>query len=168
MTASTATGRGGLARTGRTLVLGVMIACLGIFAFSGSAKADPFGIGLNDGLAKVSNAEISAAKIGTVKVKGPKRIRKGRIATYSVRIKNTGNATATGVRLKVSGRGLSVSTSVADIGAGNSRTTTVTVRPTKKGKIRAKFRVTSENAGSKTVRKTVIVTVFTKKVPVTG
>lgn len=168
MTASTATDRGRLARMSRALVLGAMIACLGVFAFTGSAKADPFGIGLDDGLAKSGNAEISAAKIGKVKVNGPKRIRKGRIATYSVRIKNTGNATATGVRLKVSGRGLSFSTSVADIGPGNSRTTTVTVRPRKKGKIRAKFRVTSENAGSKTVRKTVIVTVFKKKVPVTG
>ena len=108
------------------------------------------------------------AKIKKVTVKGPKKVKKGQKATYRVKIKNGGNTAAEGVRLKVSGRGVKFSTSVGKIGAGKSRTTRIRVRPRKKGKFTAKFKVTSKNAGKKTVKKKIRVFVFKKKIPVTG
>ncbi len=95
------------------------------------------------------------AKISKVTVKGPSKIKKGKKSTYKVTIKNTGNADATGVRLKVSGKGLSFNTSVGKIAAGKSRTTNVKVKPKKTGKVKAQFKVTSKNAGGKTVKKTI-------------
>ena len=44
------------------------------------------------------------ARIGRVTVSGPARVRKRRVATYRVRVHNSGNALARGVRLQVSGR----------------------------------------------------------------
>jgi hypothetical protein len=88
-----------------------------------------------------------------VKVSGPAKVRKGKKATYKVKIKNGGNATAKGVRLKVSGKGLSFNTSVGKIKAGKTRTVKIKVKPRKPGKIKAKFKVTSKNAGGKTVKK---------------
>ena len=59
---------------------------------------------------------VPKAKISKVKVSGPSKVKKGKKATYKVKITNSGNAAATGVRLKVSGRGLSFNTSVGKIG----------------------------------------------------
>jgi len=95
------------------------------------------------------------ARIGSVTVSGPASARKGKSVTYRAKIKNTGNAQATGVRLTVSGRGIRSSASGGSISAGATRTVRVKVRPSKTGKIRATFKVTSSNAGSKTVRKTI-------------
>ena len=93
------------------------------------------------------------AKIGKVKVSGPNKAKRGRKATYKVRITNSGNATATGVRLKVKGRGLSFNTSVGKIGPKKTRTVKVKVKPKKPGKVKATFRVSSKNAGGRTVTK---------------
>ncbi len=95
------------------------------------------------------------AKIGKVTVKGPSKAKKGKNTTYRVSIKNTGDAAAKGVRLRVSGRGLKINSPVGQIGAKKTRTIRVNVRPRKTGKVRAQFRVTSNNAGKKTVKKTV-------------
>ena len=95
------------------------------------------------------------AKIGRVKVQGPSKVKRGRAATYKVRIKNTGTTTANGVRLRVSGRGVRVNTTAGKIAAGKTRTVRVKARFTRKGKIKASFRVTSKNAGKKTIRRTV-------------
>ncbi len=97
------------------------------------------------------------AKIGKVSVKGPAKVKKGKKATYRVKISNSGNADATGVRLKVSGKGLNFNTSIGKIAAGKTRTVKVKVKPTKPGKVKASFKVTSKNAGGKTVKKTVTV-----------
>ena len=40
------------------------------------------------------------ARIGAVTVTGPSRVGKGQAATYRIRISNSGNATASGVRVK--------------------------------------------------------------------
>ena len=95
------------------------------------------------------------AKITKVTVKGPSKVKKGRKATYKVRIKNSGNAKATGVRIKVKGRGVSFSTSVGKIGAKKTRTVKVRLKARKPGKVRVSFKVTSKNAGGKTVKKTI-------------
>ena len=50
MTASTASTRGGVGRKATALILGALIACLGVFAFStGQAKAAPFTMPLTNG-----------------------------------------------------------------------------------------------------------------------
>ena len=60
-----------------------------------------------------------------------------------------------GVRLKVSGRGVSFNTSVGKIGAGKTKTVKVKVKSRKKGKVKATFKVNSKNGGSKTANKTI-------------
>ncbi len=96
---------------------------------------------------------IYQAKIGRVTVRGPASTKRNRKAAYRVTISNSGNAVATGVRLKISGRGISFNTSAGVIQSGTSRTVKVKVKPKKPGKIKASFKVTSENAGGKTAKK---------------
>ena len=95
------------------------------------------------------------AGFNQVKVSGPAKVKRKKKATYKVGISNSGNAAATGVRLKVSGRGLTFNTSVGVIEGGTTRTVKVKVKPKKPGKVKASFKVTSENAGGKTIRKTI-------------
>ncbi len=47
------------------------------------------------------------AKISKVKVSGPSKVKKGKQATYKVKITNSGNANAKGVSVKVRGKGIS-------------------------------------------------------------
>ncbi len=98
------------------------------------------------------------AKIGKVKVKGPAKVKKGKKATYKVRVTNSGNAAATGVRLKVSGKGISFNPRSASIPAGKTRTVRVNAQARRPGKIGATFKVTS-SAGGKTVKKRITVEV---------
>jgi hypothetical protein len=95
------------------------------------------------------------ARIGSVTVSGPNRIRNRKPATYKVKIRNSGNAQATGVRLVAAGRGIRVNVPVKAINPGVTRTVRLTVRARNKGRIKATFKVTSNNAGSRTVRKTI-------------
>jgi subtilisin family serine protease len=97
------------------------------------------------------------ARIGKVTVKGPASARRGKTATYSAKIANSGNAEAKGVRLKVSGRGVGFDALVGKVAAGKTRTVKVKLKPRKTGKVKVTFKVTSSNAGSKTVKKTVTV-----------
>ena len=95
------------------------------------------------------------AKIGSLVVSGPGKVKRGKTVTYKARIANTGTATATGVRLAISGRGVSVNTSVGSIAAGSSKTVSVRAKFRKTGKLRAIFKATSTNAGSKQTAKTI-------------
>ena len=96
---------------------------------------------------------VGEAKIGKVKVKGPAKVKRKKKATYKVKIKNSGNAKATGVRLKVKGRGVNSKTSVGKIGAMKTRTVKIKLKPKKPGKVKLTFKVTSKNAGGRTVKK---------------
>ncbi len=98
---------------------------------------------------------VAVAKISKVKVSGPKKVKKGKKGTYKVRISNSGNAAANGVKLKVKGKGVKAKRSVGKIAAGKSKTVKVKVKPKKPGKVKASFKVTSKNAGGKTVKKTI-------------
>ncbi len=49
MTASTASTRGAFGRKAKMLILGAMVACLGVFAFAGPAKAAPASMDLTNG-----------------------------------------------------------------------------------------------------------------------
>ena len=93
------------------------------------------------------------ARIGRVKVGGPAKVRNGKKATYKVRITNSGNARANGVELKVKGKGVRAKKTVGRIAAGKTRTIKVSLKFKKPGRIKAAFRVTSKNAGGKTVKK---------------
>lgn len=95
------------------------------------------------------------ARIGKVTVTGPARLRKGRATTYRAKITNSGNARAAGVRLIASGRGIRFNAPAGTINAGATRTVNFRIRPSRTGRIKATFRVTSSNAGTKTVSKTV-------------
>ena len=97
----------------------------------------------------------TAAKIGSLTVSGPGKVKRGKTVTYRATIGNTGTATATGVRLVISGRGVSANTSVGSIAPGSSRTVTVKARFRTVGQLRAIFRATSNNAGSKQAAKTI-------------
>jgi hypothetical protein len=105
----------------------------------------------------VDTAAPGKATISKVTVSGPAKVKKGRKAAYRVKITNSGNAEATGVGLKVSGRGVSFATSVGTIAAGESRTVKVKIRPKRPGKVKVSLKVTSSNAGSKTVKKKITV-----------
>jgi hypothetical protein len=95
------------------------------------------------------------AKIGGLKVSGPSKVKLNKSATYKVKIRNTGGATAKGVRLKVTGKGVSFNASVGKIGAKKTKTVRVKAKFTKRGKVKAKFKVTSNNAGGKTTKRTI-------------
>jgi hypothetical protein len=97
------------------------------------------------------------ANLSRVNVSGAARIRKGRMAVYRVGITNSGDAAATGVRVRVSGRGIKAGAAVGAIPAGVARTVKVRLKPTKPGRMVASFRVSSENAGARTVKKTLTV-----------
>ncbi len=77
---------------------------------------------------ELQESPLAVAKIGKVKVKGPAKVKRGKKATYKVKITNSGNAKATGVRLKVKGRGVSFNTSIGKIGAKKTRTVKVKLK----------------------------------------
>lgn len=97
------------------------------------------------------------AKLGRVSVSGPKRARKGRPATFKVKVTNSGNAVATGVKLRASGRGISAVASAGSVPAGGTKTIKLKLRPKKTGKVKVTFKVTTANAGTKTSGKKIAV-----------
>lgn len=97
------------------------------------------------------------AVIGKVGVRGPARVKRGDLATYRVTIVNAGDAEATGLRLRVKGRGVSSVSPAGNISAGDTRTVKVDLKPRKLGRTKVGFRVTSMNAGSKSVKRRITV-----------
>jgi hypothetical protein len=97
------------------------------------------------------------ARIGKVRVSGPKKVRRGRRATYRLRISNSGDVPADRVKLRVGGRGVRAKKSVGEIAPGGVRTVRVRVKPKKPGRIKVSFRVTSGNAGARTVKRKITV-----------
>lgn len=97
------------------------------------------------------------AKIGKVTVSGPGKVKKGGRATFVVSIKNTGDDSARGVKLKVSGGAAAINRSVGGIAGGQTKAPRVSVKLNKVGRIRLTFRVTSANAGGKSSAKKVTV-----------
>lgn len=101
------------------------------------------------------NATIYKAKIGKVRIMGPSKVKKGKKATYKVKVFNSGNADATGVQLQV--KGIKAKGKVGTIAVGKSKTVKVKLKFKKPGKVKLTFKVTSSNAGGKTVKKTITV-----------
>jgi hypothetical protein len=92
------------------------------------------------------------ARIGKLGVRGPFKVKKGRLATFRVRITNFGNAEAKGVKVKGSGRGVSFKTSIGKIAPKKTRAFKVKVKPKKAGRVKITFKATSSNAGGSAVR----------------
>jgi len=97
------------------------------------------------------------AKISRVTVKGPAKIKRKKFATYNVRITNSGEAAATGVKVKVTGKGISLTRSSVAIPPDSTQIVKVKLKAKKPGKLALTFKVTSANGGTKTARKTVTV-----------
>jgi len=95
-----------------------------------------------------------AAKFSALKIKGPASVKAGKKGTYKVTVKNAGTATAKGGKLAVSGKGVKGKASFGNLAAGASKTVTVKVKFTKKGKVKAKFKASAGKV-SKTATKSV-------------
>ena len=102
-----------------------------------------------------SDAPPAVASLGKVTVTGPSKAKRGKTVSYKVKVTNTGTAAATGVRLAISGRGVKLNTGVASIPAKGSRTVTVKPKFKTVGKVKATFKATSGNAGTKSASKTI-------------
>lgn len=98
------------------------------------------------------------ARISKVAVSGPASAARGKVATYRVTVTNAGGVAATGVALAVSGKGIGAKLALGTIAAGKTVTAKVKVRPKSAGRIKTTFTVTSTDAGSRSVAKTITVT----------
>lgn len=101
--------------------------------------------------------EPSIATIDKVSVRGAVKLRRGKKSTFTVKVTNSGDAEAAGTKLAVSGRGIRASTSIGKVAANQSRSVRIKLKPTKLGRTRLSFKVTSSNAGGRTVKKTITV-----------
>jgi hypothetical protein len=97
------------------------------------------------------------ASLGKVTVSGPGKVKRGKTATWKVRIPNVGDATATGVRVAVAGRGVKLNTPAASIAPGKARSETIKAKLRKPGTFTVTFKVNTANAGSKIVKRKVTV-----------
>jgi hypothetical protein len=93
------------------------------------------------------------ARIGSVRVVGPRNARRGRLVTFRVAVRNVGNATLTRGRLVASSRGVRVNTRIGPINAGKTRVIRVRVRFQRLGRQRLVIRVARQGAGNKAVVK---------------
>lgn len=96
-------------------------------------------------------------RIGKVRVGGPRRLELGKPGAYRVKLGAAGSAQARGVILKVSGRGVRFRKKVGKVSPGKARKIRIRLKPMRAGRIRLNFKVTSRNAGSRTVAKKVVV-----------
>jgi hypothetical protein len=92
-------------------------------------------------------------RLGKVVVRGPTRMKSGRSGIFRVTISNPNNVDVSGVRVAVSGRGVKARSLVGRIRAGTARTIRIRLRPTWTGRTFANFRISSDNAGGKSVKK---------------
>ncbi|WP_372735870.1 FG-GAP repeat domain-containing protein [Nocardioides sp.] len=102
-------------------------------------------------------APVLKAKIGKVKLKGSTKARRGKKSTYTVIITNSGQAAATGVTIKVRGKGIGAKVSVGTIRPAETTKAKVKFWPKKSGKVKVAFKITSKNAGNRTVTKNLTV-----------
>jgi hypothetical protein len=100
---------------------------------------------------------VDEATIGSVRVKGPSKIKKGRTVVFRIITTNSGGATATGVRIRVKGRGANLKRLVGKIAPHTKRSVKINLKARKSGKYKLTFKVTTANAGSETVKKKITV-----------
>ncbi|MFZ9668560.1 MAG: CARDB domain-containing protein [Solirubrobacterales bacterium] len=93
--------------------------------------------------------------LANLKAKGPKKAKLNKKVVFRITATNSGDATATGLKLKAAGKGVKASKSVGSLAAGKSKTVKLPLKFKKQGKVKVTFTLTSGNAGKKTVKKTV-------------
>ena len=95
-----------------------------------------------------------AAKFTALKLKGPASVKKGKKGVYKVTVKNVGTATAKGVKVKASGKGVSGVGNGGNIAPGKSKVVTVKAKFAKTGRISATFKASAGKV-SKSIKKVV-------------
>ncbi|MBK8295098.1 MAG: hypothetical protein IPK93_10130 [Solirubrobacterales bacterium] len=90
------------------------------------------------------------AKFKSPKIKGPKKVKRGKKGTYKVTVKNTGTANAKSVKITAEGKGAKGSRNVGTIAPYSSKTVKVKVKFKKSGKSKVKFKVKAKGASAKT------------------
>lgn len=94
-------------------------------------------------------------KLAKPTIKGPAKAKRGKVATYTVTVRNSGGLPVTGVRLRVSGKGVSINTSVGTIAGESSKTVRVKAKFRSAGRVKATFLATSKNGGKQSATKTI-------------
>lgn len=92
-----------------------------------------------------------------VKVQGPAKVKQGKKATYRVRISNTGDLRANGVKLTVKGKQTLFRAKVGKIPTRSARTVKFNLQPKKLGKTKFTFKVSSANTSGKTTKRSITV-----------
>jgi len=121
-----------------------------------SAKDDGVTTGIDAQLVTKPQPAARAA-IGKVTAQGPAKARKGKPAVFHLKIKNSGDAAAEGVKLSARARGITSSWKLGSIPSGATKKIVVTLKPKKTGSAKLTFKVTSANAGGKSVTKRISV-----------
>jgi hypothetical protein len=103
-------------------------------------------------------APVVEARIASVRITGPSKVKRNRKAIFKVAIRNSGGAAATGVRLSVQGRGVKASLPVGGVAPLATRTVKIKVKFARAGKVKLTAKATSGNGGSRQGTKTVKVT----------
>ncbi len=81
------------------------------------------------------------ARVGRVRVKGPGKVKRGGKGTYRVTVTNVGTATATGLKVSASGKGVKGAARAGKLRPGKTKTIKVKVKFRRSGTSRVKFRV---------------------------
>lgn len=97
------------------------------------------------------------ARISKVFAKGPAKVKRGKLATFKVKVTNSGNTGATGVKVKINGAAITFTPRAGTIPAGSTKTIKVKVKLRRRGNTRMTFKVTSSNAGSATTKRRIFV-----------
>lgn len=98
---------------------------------------------------------VPSARLGQTTVRGPRRVKRNRKVTFRVTIRNEGDASASGLRVRLKGRGVKAGRRAGSLAAGRSKVIKVPLRFRRTGRIRVTFTVISNNAGRKVVRRSV-------------
>ncbi|MEX1219347.1 MAG: hypothetical protein WEB05_03045 [Solirubrobacterales bacterium] len=93
--------------------------------------------------------------LGTLSVSGPASTVRNRLNAYRVTIRNVGAKATSAGRLTISGRGVRASAPVGAIAGGAFRTVTIRARFRVRGSVRATFKVSAANAGSRFASKSI-------------
>jgi hypothetical protein len=91
---------------------------------------------------------VARPELGKMTVAGPASVIRGRPASYRVTVRNVGTRSTSGGRLTITGRGVSASLPVGSIPAGEKRALRIGARFQLRGKVEAKIRLTTRDAGS--------------------
>lgn len=91
-------------------------------------------------------------KFKSFKVKGSKKVKKGKKGKYKVKITNAGTATIKKVKVVAKGKGAKGKASGSNIAPGQTKTVKVKVKFKKSGKIKTKFKATGKGARAKAAK----------------